>query len=206
MEKIKKLKSLLKEKKIDGYMITKNDEFFVEYVPENKDRLKYISNFSGSFGFAIILKNINYLFVDGRYTLQAQKECSKYFKIITFPDIMPKNIFKNQRKIIAFDSKLITKKFLGTFFNGSKIKFLPLKENLIDKIWKRKEKHKVNKFYLMPENSINKKYELKLKQILLNLKRKNADYQFISASENNAWLFNIRGKDTDYALCLYAIV
>ena len=93
MEKIKKLKSLLKEKKIDGYMITKNDEFFVEYVPENKDRLKYISNFSGSFGFAIILKNTNYLFVDGRYTLQAQKECSKYFKIITFPEIMPKNIF-----------------------------------------------------------------------------------------------------------------
>jgi len=199
MEKIKKLKSLLKEKKIDGYMITKNDEFFVEYVPENKDRLKYISNFSGSFGFAIILKNINYLFVDGRYTLQAQKECSKYFKIITFPEIMPKNIFKNQRKIIAFDSKLITKKFFLIKNNGSKIKFLPLKENLIDKIWKRKEKHKVNKFYLMPENSINKKYELKLKQVLLNLKRKNADYQFISASENNAWLFNIRGKDTDYA-------
>ena len=51
----------------------------------------------------------------------------------------------------------------------------------------------------MPENSINKKYELKLKQILLYLKRKNADFQFISASENNAWLFNIRGKDTDYA-------
>ena len=128
MEKIKKLKKYLIAEKIDGYMITKNDEFFVEYVPENKDRLKYISNFSGSFGFAIILKNINYLFVDGRYTLQAQKECSKYFKIITFPDIMPKNIFKNQRKIIAFDSKLITKKIFRHFFNGSKIKFLPLKK------------------------------------------------------------------------------
>ena len=198
MEKIKKFKSLLKKNKIDGYIVTKNDEFFVEYVPENKDRLKYISNFSGSFGFAIILKNTNYLFVDGRYTLQAQKESSKYFKIITFPETMPKNIFKNQRKIIAFDPKLMTKKLLSTFFNDTKIKFLPLKENLIDEIWKRKVKNKVNKFYMMPENSINKKYELKLKQIILNLKRKNADYQFISASENNAWLFNIRGKDADY--------
>ena len=46
---------------IDGYIVPKNDEFFSEYT--NKDRLKTISNFSGSAGYAIILKNINYLFV-----------------------------------------------------------------------------------------------------------------------------------------------
>ena len=33
MEKIKKLKKILKEKKLDGYLIPKNDEFFGEYVP-----------------------------------------------------------------------------------------------------------------------------------------------------------------------------
>ena len=41
----------------------KNDEFFSEYIPENKDRLKLISNFSGSYGFALILKKKNYLFM-----------------------------------------------------------------------------------------------------------------------------------------------
>ena len=30
------------------------------------------------------------------------------------------------------------------------------------------------------------------------LKNKKADYQFITASENNAWLLNIRGRDTKY--------
>ena len=39
----------------------------------SKDRLKFISNFSGSAGFAVILKNKNYIFVDGRYTIQAKK-------------------------------------------------------------------------------------------------------------------------------------
>ena len=94
MEKIKKLKQLFKNEKIDGYIIPKNDEFFGEYIPSHKDRLKYISNFSGSYGFAIILKSRNFLFVDGRYTLQAENQSGKSFKVITFPNQMPKDIFK----------------------------------------------------------------------------------------------------------------
>ena len=47
-------KKLIDNKNIDGYIIPKNDEFFSEYSFPN--RLKYISNFSGSAGMAIILK------------------------------------------------------------------------------------------------------------------------------------------------------
>ena len=65
---------------IDGYIIPKNDEFFSEYAVI--DRLKTISNFSGSAGLAVILKKGNYLFVDGRYTIQAQLQSGKIFKII----------------------------------------------------------------------------------------------------------------------------
>ena len=61
---MKNLKKLLKKYKIDGYIVPKNDEYFNEYVNKSADRLKLISNFSGSAGFAIILKNKNYLFVD----------------------------------------------------------------------------------------------------------------------------------------------
>ena len=65
MEKVNKLKILIKELKLDGYLISKNDEFFGEYIPENKDRLNYISNFSGSYGFALILKKkIIYLLME----------------------------------------------------------------------------------------------------------------------------------------------
>ena len=53
---------------IDGYVIPKNDDYFTEYSKLN--RLEVISNFSGSAGLAIILKNKNYLFTDGRYTIK----------------------------------------------------------------------------------------------------------------------------------------
>ena len=56
MNKIINLRKFFKSFAIDGYLIPKNDEYFNEYVTESKDRLKFISNFSGSAGFAIILK------------------------------------------------------------------------------------------------------------------------------------------------------
>ena len=92
-ERISQLRSKFKKYDIDGYIIPKNDEFFSEY--SQKDRLKTISNFSGSAGFAIILRKKNYLFVDGRYTIQAQIESGKEFKIISFEKIINCNLFKN---------------------------------------------------------------------------------------------------------------
>ena len=57
INKIKILRNKFKRYNIDGYIIPKNDEYFTEYSKIN--RLKIISNFSGSAGLAVILKNNN---------------------------------------------------------------------------------------------------------------------------------------------------
>ena len=116
MEKIDKLKKIFIKEKIDGYIIPKNDQFFGEYIPEYNDRLNFISNFSGSYGFALILKNKNYLFVDGRYTLQANRQSGRLFNIVTVPDNMPCDVLKGKKLSIGFDPKLFTKKSLSVFF------------------------------------------------------------------------------------------
>ena len=53
------------------------------------DRLKTISNFTGSAGLAVILKKKNFLFVDGRYTIQAKIQSGKFFKILEIPKFWP---------------------------------------------------------------------------------------------------------------------
>ena len=198
MEKIKKLKNTFRRENIDGYIISKNDEFFEENVNGFNDRLNFISNFSGSYGFSLILKNKNYLFVDGRYTLQAINQSGSSFKIITFPNKMPRDIFKKKFSI-GYDPNLLTKNFLNIFFKKINIKFLPLKRNLIDEIWQRKKPIKIKKFYVLPKEFSNQDYNLKIKKIINNLKKRNADFQFISASENCAWLLNIRGFDSEFS-------
>ena len=87
MEKIKKLKKIFGNEKIDGYLIPKNDEFFGEYIPDHNDRLKYISNFSGTFGFAIILKKKLFIYLLMEDTPCRRKiSVEKAFNIITFPN------------------------------------------------------------------------------------------------------------------------
>ena len=198
MEKIEKLRKIFNREKIDGYIIPKNDEFFGEYTPDYSDRLNFITNFSGSYGFALVLKDKNYLFIDGRYTLQAINQSGRSFKIVTIPNKMPSEILKGKRITIGFDPNLFTKKSLSTFFGRNECKYKPILNNLIDEIWKRKIKVKKNKFFILPSSSVSDKYQFKIKKIIRDLKRKKSDYLFITASENNAWLFNIRGRDTKY--------
>ena len=204
MEKIKKLRQIFSKEKIDGYLVSKNDEFFGEYIPKHNDRLNYISNFSGSYGVALILKNKNYLFVDGRYTLQANNQCGKYYKIVTFPTYMPNDILKNEKLSIGFDPKLFTQKTLNIFFGRNNCNFLPLANNLIDQIWKRENKNSKTRFYKLPKYSTHENYVKKINKVVLNLKEKKTDFQLITASENNAWLFNIRGQDSEYTPIPYS--
>ena len=56
-KKIKKLRNKFKKYEIEGYIIPKNDDYFTEYSKIN--RLKIISNFTGSAGIAVILKKKN---------------------------------------------------------------------------------------------------------------------------------------------------
>ena len=93
MEKINQLRKYFRNQNIEGYIVPKNNNFFGEYTKPYEDNLKYISNFSGSAGFAIILKKKNYIFVDGRYTLQANKQCGNKFKIFTIPYKYPYKVF-----------------------------------------------------------------------------------------------------------------
>ena len=137
MEKIEKLRKIFKREKIDGYIIPKNDEFFSEYVPEYNDRLNFISSFTGSYGFALVLKDKNYLFIDGRYTLQANNQSGRVFKIVTIPDKMPRDIFKGKKLTIGFDPNVFTERSLFIFFGKNKFKLKSISQNLIDVIWKR---------------------------------------------------------------------
>ncbi len=198
MEKIKKLKRLLNKNNLDGYYVPKNDEFFCEYISANKDRLKFISNFSGSYGFAIILKDKNYLFVDGRYTLQANIESKKFFKVITLPNKLPLDILKKKKLKIGYDPRLHTKKNLNTVFNKTGCKLIPTKSNLIDKLWFRNEKTKSKEYYLLPKKAVGQPHKFKIKKLISSLNSKGVNFQLITSSENIAWLLNIRGNDSEF--------
>ena len=175
--------------KIDGYVIPKNDDYFTEYSKIN--RLKIISNFSGSAGLAVILKSKNYLFTDGRYTIQSQVESGKNFKIYGFEKLLNCSLFKNLT--LGIDPKLFTNSQIKNFFlKNNKIKYID--KNLIDKIKKEKENHNIP-FFSLNKNIVGESISSKINKISKYLKKNKSDYIFISAPENVAWILNIRGGD-----------
>ena len=189
-KKIKILKSKFKKYNIDGYVVPKNDDYFTEYSKIN--RLKFISNFSGSAGIAVILKKKNYLFTDGRYTIQSQIESGKDFKVIDYQKIINCSIFKNQT--LGIDPKLFTYNQIEKFFKkNNKIKFI--QKNLIDEI----KVQKINDnfpFFTLDKKIVGESYHSKINKISKFLKKNKSDYLFVSAPENVAWILNIRGKDS----------
>ena len=184
---IKKIKKFIYDNNLDGYIIPKNDNYFTEYSKINN--LVKVTNFTGSAGFALILKNLNYLFVDGRYTTQAKKQSGKNFKILQIPYKWPKDLKKIQNSIIGFDPKLFNETMLSKYFE-KKCNLIPIQFD-----FKNKKNQKINKFFLLNKNIVGESSSKKLEKISKYMLRNRINYFYVSASENVNWLLNIRGKD-----------
>ena len=184
---IEKLKNFIHKNDLDGYIIPKNDKYFTEY--SNVNNLSKITKFTGSAGFAIILKKSNYLFVDGRYTLQAKKQCGDNFQILELPHILPKNLYKLKNNKIGFDPKLFTENTLDNYFKA-KVNLIPIEFKFEDK-----RKKKSSFFYHLNKSVTGENSSSKIKRVKKYLKKKKINYLYVSASENVNWLLNIRGKD-----------
>ena len=184
---IKDIKNFIYINKLDGYIIPKNDTYFTEY--SNINNLAKVTNFSGSAGFSLILKNANYLFVDGRYTLQAKKQSGKNFKILEIPYIWPKDLPDLENLKIGFDPKLFTEKTLEKYFEG-KVNLIPYQFN-----FRNNKKNKSKKIYILSNSVTGESSNSKIKKIRSYLVKNKIEYLYSSAGENVNWLLNIRGED-----------
>lgn len=205
LDNLNKLKKLLIKKNIDAYLVPKNDCFFNEFIKTGNDRLRYVSNFTGSAGTALILHKKNYLFVDGRYTIQAKQESGHLFSVM---DISKINILsflkKNYTNIkIGFDPNLFRFQAIKNILK-EKINLVSIEKNLIEQVWKDKKKEVSKNAFILESQYCGLSHIKKIKNLrdLLDINKKNSF--FISSNENVCWLLNIRGEDSIYSPLLNA--
>ena len=190
--RIKKLRHKFIRFNIDGYVVPKNDIYFSEY--SSPDRLKLISNFDGSAGLAVILRDKNYLFVDGRYTIQAKSQSSKNFNIVEIHKKLPWKVLKHKIRI-GYNPYCFTSLSLKRYFNNYFI-LIPIYNDLIIK---NKHKKTNKKFYFIEDKISGENSKSKISKVLKYLYNDKSDCLFVTAPENAAWLLNIRGKDNPYS-------
>ena len=201
-KKISNIRKLLLKYNIDYYLIPHSDEYQNEFLPNYSKRLEWISDFTGSAGDVIIGNKKAYLFVDSRYTIQADSEVNKKsYKIFNYNKLTPLNLLKLKKaKSVGFDGEILPYNKIKLYSKSlnKKTKLIPLNKNLIDHIWKNKPKKKKSRPFVLSNKFSGEDAKSKVSKIIKFLKNSKADYYVLTACDSISWLFNLRSKDIEY--------
>lgn len=191
---------------LDAYIVFGTDPHLSEYLPEHWKTRPFVSGFTGSAGIAIITANKAALWTDSRYFLQAEDELSgteiELVKMRTSGYPEPAEWLKinlGKGSIVGTDEWCISVSQFGQMQKSLHTDEISLKTSgdLLNGIWENRPplpnfpvfEHKIN-FACRDRKE-------KLDLICSGLKKSGADLQIITALDDLAWTFNLRGSDVE---------
>ncbi|MBE6051539.1 MAG: aminopeptidase P family protein [Clostridium sp.] len=217
MNKLEKLRNLMKKYKFDYYIIPSADPHQSEYVPDAYKGRAYISGFTGSAGTLLIGMDEAFLWTDGRYFIQAEHQLEdsgiKLMKMRTegYPSLeewIECNIKKDE--VLAFDGKVISKNEFLMYKNiASKNNFsIDMNIDILDEVWEDRPEVPRDPIFIHDIKFAGKSTEEKLSEVRKEMEVLGGENYIITSLDDIAWLFNIRGNDISYnPVCMsYALV
>jgi Xaa-Pro aminopeptidase len=201
-ERVARLRAELARLSLTGFLVPHADEFQSEYLPPSAERLAWLTGFTGSAGFAVVLKEAAALFVDGRYTLQAAKQTDPgVFAIVHLIEEPPSKWLAGKLKAgdrIGYDPWLLTVRDVSRFkavCEAAGAALVPLAANPIDAIWNDRPAPPLAAVALHPTELAGESSAAKIERIRKPLAAKHVDAAILTQADSIAWLFNIRGAD-----------
>ena len=193
-QNLAKLREWMRQNDVEALHIPRNDMFQGEYVASCEERLAWVSGFTGSAGLAIVTLNTAHLFVDGRYTLQAQSQ-SKNF---TIHDLSPRFINEvcQNLQVLHYDPWLISVQQLEIW--QIRLKMVPLSINPIDFLWHNRPEELVQEAYDYPVTYAGVDRTQKLLWLRQIIQSKSNEAYLLTNPESVCWLLNLRGSDLPY--------
>ena len=202
-ERVAALRVLMAKHGFDALLVPRADEHQNEYVPANRERLAFITGFTGSSGLGVVATEAGALFVDGRYTLQAPGEVDpSIFEVcgIRTNDLMPwltRTLSRGAR--IGFDPRLHTiaeVELLRDQMTKPGFLLKATKDNLVDKVWgSDRPADPQGCVVVQPLEFAGVTPREKIAQVQKTLVQAGQGAALITAPDNICWLFNIRGSD-----------
>lgn len=199
------LRTELKSRGLDGFIVPRADEHQGEYVPKRAERLGWLTSFTGSAGAAVVLADKAAIFVDGRYTLQVRQQTDTALfdprdLIAEGPGAwLEENAPKGGK--IGFDPWLHTAAAidaLGASVAKAGASLVAVTTNPIDAVWADQPDGPSAKAIVQAMNLAGEAAEAKRTRIAELLKEKGADAGVFTMPDSICWLFNIRGDDVPH--------
>lgn len=195
---------LMKEKKIDAYLVATDDFHGSEYVGDYFKCRKYITGFTGSAGTAIITQDMAGLWTDGRYFIQAADQLRdttiELFKSGE-PGVPTVHQFLNDKleegMCLGFDGRTVSAREaeeLQELLQEKHITF-SVNDDLIGEIWEDRPVLSCEPVMELDVRWTGKSRADKIAEIREQMKAKEADTFILTSLDDIAWLLNIRGND-----------
>ena len=199
------LRAELARRGLGGFLVPRADRQQNEYLPLGHERLAWLTGFTGSAGFAVVLRDRAVLFVDGRYAVQAEAQVDKaVFAIEHLIDNPPPQWLEQNLKAGA---KLGYDPWLHTGEGAEKLKtacakagaeLVAVEDNPIDALWRDRPAPPAAPVALHDIKFAGESIPDKLKRVQAELGKLRADALVVSDAQNVAWAFNIRGADVPH--------
>ena len=212
-----RLRKLMREKNIDVYVVPTADFHQSEYVGEHFKARKFITNFSGSAGTAVITLNDAKLWTDGRYFIQAAKQLEgttvtlmKMFE----PGVPSVNEYLEEilqaGQTLSFDGRVVSVGEGDEYAEiakkkGAKVDY---QEDLIDEIWTDRPPLSEEPAFFLEEKYTGESTASKLARIRKEMEEAGCDAHIVSTLDDTCWTLNIRGNDIEFfpLVLSYAII
>lgn len=208
---VDRLRAELAARGLDGFVVPRADEYLNEYLPENAERLKFLTNFTGSAGAAVVLPDRAAAFTDGRYTLQiaAEVDGEKFERINSIetpPDAWLRTHAKPGQRI-GLDPWLHGgegRAKLEAAIRAAGAEPVLVETNPLDAVWHERPPAPAAQASVHPESFSGQSSAAKRAELAQALEKDSLDAAIISATDSVAWLLNIRGRDVGFSPLLMA--
>ena len=203
-ERLNVLRELMKEKKIDAYLVPTDDFHGSEYVGDYFKCRKYITGFTGSAGTAVIMQDMAGLWTDGRYFIQAADQLRgstiELFRsgepgVPTVHQFLAEKLEKSM--CLGFDGRTVSAKEaeeLEKLLEEKNITFA-VNEDLIGEIWRERPALSCEPVMELDVKWAGESRKDKIAGIREQMKAKKANIFILTSLDDIAWLLNIRGND-----------
>lgn len=206
-EKLKRLRKLMQERNLSAYIIPTDDFHSSEYVGSYFKAREYMSGFTGSAGTLVVLPDQAALWTDGRYFLQAAEQL-KDSEIVLMRSGQPEvpSIEKYlqdhlpKEAIVGFDGRTVNRKFVGSIQKKTDTKRITFdgREDLVGKVWEDRPDLSKEPVWELDVKYAGKSRTDKIQEVRIKMQEEKADYLLVTALDEIAWLFNLRGGDIAY--------
>jgi Xaa-Pro aminopeptidase len=186
----------------DGFLVPMTDEYQSEYVPASSRRIEYLSGFTGSSGFAAVLRDKAAFFTDGRYTLQAAGQIPA--ALFEIHDSAAKSPADWLAENLGAGAKLAYDPWLHTDDGVARLRkaltkcgaeMVAVERNPIDALWKDRPAPPAEPVYPYDIAYAGQASADKRAAIAAELKKLKFAAAIVADPASVAWLLNVRGGD-----------